>query len=715
MLKLDGKITLDAKAIQAKNLTDRFSSNDLTTLGEWCYDGYKRDKASRSRWEQRTEAAMDLALQIQKDKSFPWPNCSNIAFPLVTISVLQFHARAYPAIINGPDIVKMRVNGEDPGGLKRQRADRVAHHMSWQVLEEDQPWQEQHDRLLINVPCVGTAFTKDHYVPRKGFPTSELVLARDLVLDYWAKSVEECPRKTHIIPCSRNDMHEKILRGTFRDVREEAWYQGTASGDTTQNHPLDARKDKRTGQDKPQPDELTPFMTLEQHVLVDLDQDGYAEPYIITFDETSKCILRIVTGFDQESDIERTHSGEIIQVRQLQYFTKYGFIPSPDGGIMDIGFGILLGPLNESVNGIINQLVDAGTKNNTAGGFLGRGAKLKGGVYQFEPFTWQRVDASGDDLRKSIFPEPVREPSMVMFQLLSFLVGYCNRISGAVDINVGETPGQNTPAETSRNASVQGEKIYNAIYRRIWRSMGEEFKKRYILNGIYLPTTKAYGTGKRAIREDYLGNPDDICPAADPNLTSEQMAMTQAMTLKQAAMTTPGYNLEAVEHRFLRALKIDGIEEIYPGPKKVPPLPNPKLMIEQLKQQGNALKLKFARQEFVANMLEQIRLNNAQIAKLQAEATKLHSEVGVEQANAQTGALNAAVGALKQNNDAILGQVDRILQAIEMDKETEAASGTDQGGKGAEAAGGGTPGMAGTPPDQGPSADAGAMGAGGPG
>lgn len=709
MLKLDSKIKLDLEAIRAKNLTSRFSDDDLKRLGEWCHDGYKRDLGSRSKWERRTEAAMDLAMQIQKDKSFPWPGCSNIAFPLVTIGTLQFHARSYPAIIHGTDIVKCRVIGEDPAGLKRQRADRVSSHMSYQCLEQDKAWEEQHDRLLINVPCVGTAFTKDLYSPAKGYPCTELVLARDLVLDYWAKSVEDCGRKTHRIPLFRNQIHERILRGTFRDCREATWYKQETQPTEPEHR---GQRDNRSGLTPPQPDETTPFMTLEQHVNVDLDQDGYAEPYIITYEEQSQEVLRIVTGFDREADIERVSSGpnkgEIIQITALQYFTKYGFIPSPDGGIMDIGFGVLLGPLNESVNSILNQLVDAGTMSITAGGFLGRGAKLRGGVYTFAPFQWQRVDASGDDLRKSVFPLPVNEPNAVMFQLLNLLINYSNRVVGATDIMVGENPGQNTPAETSRTMQVQGEKIYSSIYKRTWRSMKEEFKKRYILNAIYMPPRAPYGEGKLAYRDDYMGNPDDICPEADPNLTSEAMAQQQAVLLKQSAATTPGYDLEAVERRFLKSMKISGIDEIYPGPKKVPPLTNPKVQIEQLRQGIAGQKLQFERQKFVSEMQEQVRLNNAAIAKMQAEVIKLMNDIDVDKHNAMISAFNAQIAAMKQHNESLLGQVDRILAMMEQDIERSQADGgdtgaakasPDKGGEGAGAPGGGIPGMEGTPGD----------------
>ena len=94
MLKLDRPITLTAKVIASSNLCDLFTGDDLKRIGEECWTGYDRDESSRQVWMKRNEAGMDLALQIQKDKSFPWPGCSNVAFPLVTIAAMQFHARA---------------------------------------------------------------------------------------------------------------------------------------------------------------------------------------------------------------------------------------------------------------------------------------------------------------------------------------------------------------------------------------------------------------------------------------------------------------------------------------------------------------------------------------------------------------------------------------------------------------------------------------------
>lgn len=684
MLTLQHYLTLDESTVKSPNLCDRFNDADLQSIGTWVWEGYRADKQSRFDWEKRTEAALDLAMQLQKAKSFPWPNCSNIAFPLITIGAMQFHAKAYPTIIQGTDVVKMRVVGEDPDGIEHARASRIGSHMSYQVLEEDGAWEEQHDRLLLILGIVGSVFVKTYYDPNVMHNVSELVMSKDLVLNYWAKSVDDCPRKTHRIELSRNDIRQGVMAGIYHDVLKEAWYESPAYPEqTTQGN----RANKRMGERPPdQVDETTPFFGLEMHCLLDLDDDGYAEPYIITVEENSKTVLRIVSRVARIEDIERVESGQykgqIIAVRAEEYFTKYSFIPSPDGGIYDVGFGVLLGPLNESVNSIINQLVDAGTMANTAGGFLARGAKIRGGVYTFSPFGWNRVDSSGDDLRKSVFPLPVREPSNVLFQLLGLLINYTNRVSGANDTMVGENPGQNTPAQSMQTMVEMGMKIYNAIFKRVWRAMKEEFRKLYILNAINLPASVSFGAeGNKVTRADYLGDPNRVVPVADPSITSEVQVAQQAMALKQMSTTSPGYNLEAVERRVLKALRVDDIDNVYPGmksPLATPPPPNPKLEVEQLKLQAKQAGFDLQRQLAGMNLLETHRLNTAKIAELQASALKLVEEAGGVKESQQLQAFNAAIGAMKQHNDTILKQIEVFLSASEQGAGNEQAGTVDR-------------------------------------
>ena len=673
-LLLEKHIFLDEEAISSPNLCDRFTAADLANIGEVVYQGYVTDKASRFKWEKRTQAAMDLAMQVQKDKNFPWPGASNVAFPLVTIAALQFHSRAYPALISGTDVAKCRVIGEDETGEKTARAQRISTHMSWQVLEQDSAWEQGQDRLLINVPIVGTTFKKSFYAADKGYTTGELVLAQDLVLDYWAKSLETCPRKTHIIPFFRNDIHSRIKRKVFRNVEESGWYKNNPVIPATLTQ---SKIDNRKGMTQPLSDETTPFTLLEQHVDIDLDGDGYSEPYIITIEESSREVLRIVTGFDQMTDIEMTISGEIIQIKRLEYFTKYEFIPSPDGGIYGVGFGVLLGPLNESTSTIINQLVDAGTMLTTKGGFLGRGAKIRGGVYTFSPLEWKRVDSTGDDLRKNIVPLEVGEPSVVLFQLLSLLISYVNRVAGTTDPMVGENPGQNTPAENMRTMVQEGSHIYSAIFKRIWRSMKDEFKLRYILNGIYLPRKMLFGKGQFALREDYLGNPDDVVPAADPNITSENMQLMQVQFLASRAATTPGYDGDAVERRLLKAMKVDGIDQIFPGVAKTGAPKDVKIQIQELKNEISIREMDMLQFQWMTEMQAEIRMNEAEILKIAAEIENMKEVNEGDKADRQVAIMQSVMKMLDTRNKETLSKLDIVKKQLEIRREqvkTQAAN-----------------------------------------
>lgn len=665
MLLLDSPISLTSAVIKSPNICAEFTDADLQRIGASCAQGLTADEFSRMTWMRRNEAGMDLALQISEDKNFPWPGASNVKFPLVTIAAMQFHARAYPAIINGRDVVKCAVNGPDPSGEKTARSERVSTHMSWQVMTEDRAWEEQEDRTLFNVAIVGTAFKKSYHSASLGHNVSELVMAKDLVIDYWARSIDSCPRKTHLIPKSRNEIYEAVLRGTYRDVLEEAWYKAPPSPQPSERQ---TKQDNRQGTTAPPPDESTSFQFGEQHVRLDLDGDGYAEPWIITFDINSKSVLRIVAGFE-EADVEKVgagykHAGEIIRISNEEYFTKRSFIPSPDGGIYDIGFGVFLGPLNESVNTAINQIFDAGSMQTAGGGFLARGAKIRGGVYTIAPGEWKRVDSTGDDLRKSMVPAPANEPSAVLFQLLSLLINYTNRIAGTTDMMVGENPGQNTPAQTSQTMVEQGGKIYSALFKRIWRNLADEFQKLYLLNKRYCKPGQVYVGG--ATSDDYLANPDDITPAADPNEVSDSMRLQKAMALKQIAATTPGYDKDAVEMRVLKAMQVDAPEQVFHGSNNAPPPEDPKVTIEKMRLQFKQAELQQEHMHFIATLLETRKMNNASIIELQARADQEAAKAQVEAAFAQVAQVEAMINQAESEHKRINDQINSMIAAAKV-------------------------------------------------
>jgi len=662
-MDLDVKININ-KLMNSPNIVEMLDQRDLTTIGFNVITEFNLDKDSRSQWEGRVESAMKLALQVAESKSFPWTNASNIKFPLVTIAALQFHSRAYPALIPSDQVVKVdhdSTTNPDPRAVKEieDRNLRVEKHMSYQLLKQDECWESEMDKVLITVPIVGCAFKKTYWDFNEEHPVSENVLAKDFVVSYWTKNLKDCNRQSHVLYLSVNDVLSRQRRGVWSDFPLSP--PQTIPGDN-----LSEAQDLAQGNHQPQSDPGTPYEFIEQHRWEDLDGDGFKEPYIITVHRESRKVVRIVANYF-ESSIKKNSKGEILNIKPESYFTKYPFIPSPDGGFYDIGFGILLGPLNESINTIINQLVDAGTMANTAGGFLSRGIKIRGGNYNFAPMEWKHVDSTGEDLAKGIYPLPVREPSNVLFTLLQTLVNYGERIVGSTDIMVGENVGQNTPAETSRTMAEQGMKVFAGIFKRIYRSLNEEVRKVYRLNQLYLPEEFKFAGGA-VLAADYQANGTDLRPAADPHVVSDVQRVMQAETLKQTALSTPGFNVYKVMRRYLEALKIPNIEEVLPdpqGPNAIQSGPDVKVQVEQIKAQERKLSLETKFKLGVMKLQQEAELNKAKILKMEAEASKALEEAGGIQAGHDIAMLQTKLGAAKAHQEGIMKSIEMMMKATE--------------------------------------------------
>ena len=615
---------------------------------------------SRSAWEKRTEDAMKLALQVAEAKSFPWPGASNVKFPLITIAALQFHARSYPVLINGETPVQCRVIGDDPTGAKDARAHRVAQFMSYQILEQDTTWESEMDRVLISQPIVGCAFKKSYFDPILKYNVSEHILAKDFVVNYWTKHLDTSPRITQIQYLSKNDIYERVARGLWCEMKE-----GRPAAVPQSNMTL--AQNKAQGMSAPDSiDDSTPYEILEQHTFIDFDGDGYAEPYIIWMRRDTKQVLRIVARYFDTS-IERDEKGNVLSIQAESYFTKFPFIPSPDGGFYDLGFGSLLGPLNQSIDTLLNQLIDTGTMANTAGGFLSRGIKLRGGNYNFAPLEWKHVDTTGDDLRKGIMPLPVREPSQVLFTLLSMLINYGERIGGSVDILSGQNPGQNTAAETTRTMAEQGMKIFSGIFKRTYRSLKDEFRKLYRLNQLYLQGIEDYNsdTGQNFIdADDFAGPVSDVRPSADPNIVSDTQRIQQASALLQLASTTPGMNMYEVQKNYLKAMKVSNIDQLLPdpkGPNAIKPGPSEKIQIEQMRSQIKQMDMELQTKLAAIKLAQAAELQQAKIHKLEADAILSIEQAGGVQAGHDIAMLDAQIGAAKAKQEGIQDSMKTVM------------------------------------------------------
>lgn len=702
------RTTIKLKTIlTSANIAPLLTDQERSNIGRWVVDNYDIDRQTRIEWEQRNEEAIKLALQVVESKSFPWTNCSNVKFPLLTIAALQFLARI-SILTKGRNLVKMEVIGADPDGKKYQQSLRVARHMSLQLTDEDVNWVDDDEKTKLATSILGVGIKKSFYDPVQGNTISEYVPAMNFVVDYYCKHIDNARRATHVLTFDPNQIAERERRGIFMEMDDAPANIVTETGNL-----LQVAADMSAGLHRPtQSDESE---ILEQHCWYDFDGDGYEEPYIMFVRKDTGQLLRIVARFYDDGDVFRNSDPEVnqleaqlktlgeetdddmrarskieVQIQSLRddpkdkivridptkYFTKYTFIPSPDGGFYGLGLGALLGPMNESVNTLVNQLIDSGTMSTAAGGFLGRGVKLKGGKSSFDPFEWKPVDSTGDDLRKNIFPLPVREPSTVLFQLLGMLVTYSEKISGATDIMTGVSPGQNTPAETSRNTVEQGMMLFSGIYARMYRSFREELKKVYELNRLFLDTSpRWYGLtkGPNAIiaPTDYKDSPFRIFPVADANAVSAQQRRDKAAQLMQVASANPGFNKYLATKQWLEANEYENIEQLYPdpaGPSAIPVPPNPKAEIEKAKLTQQLQIHQDEMQLAIAQLKSDTELSQAKITELQAKATmEMANAEGVETGH-QIALINAQIGAAKARHEGLMSALN-LLQKAHTDHE----------------------------------------------
>lgn len=508
-------------ALEQTNVAEHLSEEKLTKIGETALKGFKADKSSRKQWEDQIEEWTRLAGQVKESKSYPWPKASNIKYPLLSTAAMQFAARAYPSLVpSDGNVVKAQVLGFDHDGKKQERAMRVSRYMSFQLMHEMGGWEEDMDKMLIMLPIVGTIFKKTYFDKATGKNKSDLVFPQNLVVNYWARSLDTCERMSEIIEMSPRILKERQTAKIFLDIDLG-----------------DPQSGEFYRKDIPASDETTPYIIIEQHTYIDLNDSGHERPYIVTFHRDSGKVLRISPRFDHDG-IKTDSKGEVIRVEAIQYYTKFGFVPNPDGGFYDIGFGMLLGPINESVNSLINQLIDAGTMNNLQAGFIGKGLRIKMGESPFKPGEWKAVNSTADDLKKQILPLPTKEPSAVLFQLMGSLITSGKELASVAEIFVGKMPGQNTPATTTMATIEQGMKVFTAVYKRLFRSLSEEFKKLYRLNEVYLNPNTYFQILETAMNpQDFSKTDYSVCPGADPTAVSQTEKLLKAQGLMELLPT----------------------------------------------------------------------------------------------------------------------------------------------------------------------------------
>lgn len=600
-------MSLEQLAQTGPNIAGQIPERAASKIVSDCVEGYERDKSSRSEWEADYDAAMKSIRSEKAVKNFPFDGCANVSYPLITVACMQFNANAYPAIVSGEKVVKGLVTGSDPEGKKQAKADRVSEHMSFQLLEEMPEWERETDGLLLHLPAAGMAFRQYTWSREYARPKSEFISAKRFVVNQACQDLQTIPLITKEFDRYPYQIKEAQRTGEYVDV--DVTYEG--------DH-----------------DQSIQCM-LECHMRYDLDDDGYPEPYVAVIHKQSQKLLSLKPDFWPQ-DISRDQKGKVTSIARRSWFVDYVFIPDPEGGFYGIGFGRLLRMHSEVIDTIINQLLDAATLQNAGGGFIGNGLRLDGGRNEFSLGEWKNVNVSGATARESIVPLPTPGPSSALFQLLGMIVDSGKEVAQIKDVLTGET--SPTVQPTTLMALIeQGMKVFNAIYKRVYRGLKAEFGMVYTLNAAFLPDEAYYrllDTPKAIARDDYDGD-TDVRPVSDPAVVTGPQKLAKAQFLA-GYQDDPAMDGLKIRRRIFEAAGVSDFAELFKDPNQ----PDPAVMMAQEAAAGELAKNKAENDNKDADTAKKL----AEARKTEIEADKLAAELiamGVASADA-VAALEAA-------------------------------------------------------------------------
>ncbi len=627
------------KILDAENILECLTEAEVKDVQTRVADGYATDLQSMETYLERYEKIIKLSSMQDEtgDKTFPFVGASRVMMPLLTAAAVEFNSRSVPDFVNRNNVVNVHVFGKRPPAVKKERAERRSIAIDWQVKKGIKEWDVRTDRLLLLLPVVGQVFRKKWW--EHGEIKDSIITADKMIYDHNGESFDSAPRKSHWFYIDQNEYESCVRREYYA--------------------PLVAHETTEDGKSQPKIDE--PIKLIESHCTLDLDLDGYCEPYIVTFCECCDTVVKIERRFVEEDIL--VDDGQVVSIEGEEFFTQCGFIPSFDKPAVYVGWGELLYDILISCNTMMRQMIDAGTLNNTAAnsGFIsstiGTPGRTKSQRVELILGQLSKVDVgAGQSLKDLIWTPQFQGVSQSFYQMLKDLVEQTQNLMSAsqsLEVSTGEA------ASLYLARVQQAMKVPNAIRSRVYKSLGLEFQRIDYLIGRYMDANKykeivswnpeispqdiemykgamqkwmeAGGPEsgapepkdpKQVVEEAYDKESDysedfDIYTNADPSLGGDEERIARAEVIAQRAADVPGYNRYEAEKQFLKAINQQDIETLLPKPTGEP---DPMAVLQQQWTQADIERM--VAEAMSKKMLAQAKMVETEIKAKESESKK---------------------------------------------------------------------------------------------
>lgn len=536
------------------NLAEFIDDDVLEGMASDLIADFTADKESRSDWARAYVKGLDLLGMKVEDRQQPWAGASGVFHPLLTEAVVRFQAQAMGEIFPASGPVRTKLVGKVTPE-KTDQAMRVQNEMNYLLTEEMSEYRDEMEHMLFKLPIAGSAFKKVYYDPIMERPCAMFVPSEDFVVSYGASDLQTCPRYTHVMKKTKNEVLQLQVNGFYRDVE--------LPDPTPDYSDIQEKYDELDGEEAIIEDDDR-HTILEMHVDMNMpeefdDPDGIARPYVVTIDKTSSTILSIRRNW-YEDDTKK---------KKRMHFVHYRYLPGL--GFYGTGLIHLMGGLAKSATSILRQLIDAGTLSNLPAGLKARGLRIKGDDSPLMPGEFRDVDVPGGAIRDSITFIPYKEPSSVLYSLLGNIVEEGRRIGSVADMQVGDM-NPNAPVGTTLALMERSMKVMSGVQARLHASLKNELRILAKIIHDYMPSQYSYEMEGEFDRIQDFDKRIDVIPVSDPNASTMSQRVMQYQAAIQMAQQAPQlYDMGKLHRGMLEVMGIQDAGDIIKLPEDIKP------------------------------------------------------------------------------------------------------------------------------------------------
>ena len=538
------------------NLALYIDERELEDIARQVTQQYRDDKDARQDWEQMFEKGFELLGLKLQETSEPFEGACTAVHPLIIENAVKFQSKASQELFPPKGPVKTQIIGKGSSD-KEAQAKRVKEFMNYQISEMMPEYFEEFERLLFQLPIFGSAFKKVYYDASSSRPISEFVSVDQFYVPFNSPDLKRADRYTHVIYRSGNDMQREIASDMYRECDlEEPSTQERSDMTGKMNEILGFSAN--TSSD-------AQYCLLEQHCYLELEgefETPVPAPYIVTVDEDSEKVLSIRRNWEEGDP----------QYIKLEHFIHYKFVP----GFGFYGFGYIhfLGNMTLTATAAMRALIDAGQFANLPGGFKARGVRIVGDQDPIAPGEWREVESTGQQLDKSFYALPYKEPSATLYQMLEFVTRAGQKFADTTEQVIADSSNYG-PVGTTMALIEQSAKFFTAIHKRLHKSQRDEFRVLARVNYEFLPESMGMDVADGSIeifKEDFDGR-IDVLPVSDPNIPSSTHRFALAQMALQLSSQAPAgtYDIREVHKMILEATNIENADRLMPPAKEPQP------------------------------------------------------------------------------------------------------------------------------------------------